>query len=1576
MKPKSHVPQLLLALLATSLAHAQTKAPGGVSTNLFLWLKADTLVTTLASPASKVTYVTGWKNLASTAMAANPHAGGSKDIVCSKTGDLLNYNPTVYFTGTKNDDLPGKYTSPPTAAPLIFTVSTAETSSDNTSDTYSQDGSGGVGEHGGIYYDNSTGTYSPDATGTTKGTPTTGFKGIPVIVRAQYASNSDVLNSVTAANGTPSASCVSSSSLASTGSGDFEIGGRTLGGSSTQIFTGQIAEVIHYDGSSAITSSQVNQIESYLAIKYGITLSTNYLNTAADTIYPATTTAYNNNIIGIGRDDNTYLNQKQSHQLDDSTRIYLSTRQTNNSSNGGSFSSDKQFLVMGNNGGLLKNNNSTEFPASGVSARIGREWQVVNTDFTGTFSMDITLNSLCTVNPNDFVLLVDDNDNFANATIYTAAAGLSFSNSGNTITISGITTAMIPQNSTRYITLATSKVSGGTFTTTNQQVCSGSAPASNIVFNSSGQTISKWQYSSVSNFATDVHDTAVTSATLIGSSIGKPAATRYYRAVIQNTLCYTVYSAVDTITVIPGSIGGSAYPWIATACSGSSVVLTLSDYRGAIQWQQSTTGIWWSNVSGGSGANSATYITPPLTGSLFYQAVVKNGICNSATSLNMYVNVLPQVSLLDFGAISTTTPTICSGSSAVINSGLTIPPVDFEFQWQSNASGFFVDIPGATTSSYTTPGLTSSASYQLTAVGIDGCATSVAQTVTVNAPSVSGTISTTSSICTGSTATLNLNGYSGSIQWQANASGSFANIPGATSASYTTPALAANTSYQAVVTNGVCSSTTSLPVLIDVNTNVWTGATSAAWNLPSNWQCNYVPLSATDVVIPSGVTNYPILNTTAAGLIHNITIQNGASLIIASDTLKISGTISNSGTLDATKGSVELQGSTPQVIDGSMFAGHTINNLIVNNAAVNVASTAGDTLNIASVLSFGNINNATLNTGGNISLLSDCSNVNSGITAMVADLTNGGANSGNTIVGSVTAQRCIPARRAWVLLTAPVSGTQSIFSAWQNGGVYTPGLGTNITMPNPGSSGLDAAINNSYSMLAFNSATQLFAPVVNTYAGISGNTGSADNKGYMIFVRGDRNPNNIMNPMWSPPLTVTNLCSYGKLQTYAQSFPVNPLPGKYMVVGNPYAAPVDFNKLVLNHVTRRFYAWDASLNQVGGFVVFDDIANTGVYTSPVTNTTQTQILQSGQAVFVMTDSVGGNGSSITFNESSKADGTNNLIFRPAATMPSLHVVLYLLDSGNVTTCADGAIAQFDNSFSAGVDWQDASKLNNVNEGISFYRDSQSLAIERRPMITGNDTLYIRMTGTTARNYRLLLSPANLSQSGLSASLIDNYLNTRTPFDLVNSSIVDYAVTNDAASTGNRFMIAFKQSTPVPVTFIAVIATQQDNSATINWKVSNEANVASYAIERSTDGTNFSKVGTVPATGSNNYQWSDATAPAGNVYYKIQSIDNSGNTAYSNTVNVTALNSVKSITLPDNNYTDNAFSFVFTNMPEGKYTARLYANNGQLLEEKQIDYAGGTSNVPVDFGAAPVKGLNIVEIICSDKTSYSFKVKMW
>lgn len=249
-------------------------------------------------------------------------------------------------------------------------------------------------------------------------------------------------------------------------SGPFTIGRQSRDtafyNNNTRAFEGQIAEVIGYTG--VLTDAETNRIESYLALKYGITLNFggtengNYTSSDGSTIWDASTATaiYQNDIIGIARDDNSGLLQKQSHTQDDSVRIYLSNLDSTNSANQGNFPNDKAFVIVGSNGDNLYSSSSFSEKPPGLYSRIDREWRIQTNNFSDSFSLDITLNSFATANgvdPSDLYVLVDSDGDFTNATCFNSTDGIDFSVSGNTLTVAGLDTSIIPNNSTNFFTV-------------------------------------------------------------------------------------------------------------------------------------------------------------------------------------------------------------------------------------------------------------------------------------------------------------------------------------------------------------------------------------------------------------------------------------------------------------------------------------------------------------------------------------------------------------------------------------------------------------------------------------------------------------------------------------------------------------------------------------------------------------------------------------------------------------------------------------------------------------------------------------------------------------------------------------------------------------------------------------------------------------------------------------------------------------------------------------------------------------------------------------------------------------------
>lgn len=95
------------------------------------------------------------------------------------------------------------------------------------------------------------------------------------------------------------------------------------------------------------------------------------------------------------------------------------------------------------------------------------------------------------------------------------------------------------------------------------------------------------------------------------------------------------------------------------------------------------------------------------------------------------------------------------------------------------------------------------------------------------------------------------------------------------------------------------------------------------------------------------------------------------------------------------------------------------------------------------------------------------------------------------------------------------------------------------------------------------------------------------------------------------------------------------------------------------------------------------------------------------------------------------------------------------------------------------------------------------------------------------------------------------------------------------------------NSPLPVNFIGIVANRNtiDNSVQLKWDVSEEINVREYAVERSFSGTTFTNIGVNPSKGKSIYSFTDYTATAGTVFYRIKSIDIDGRFKYSSVIKI-------------------------------------------------------------------------------------------
>lgn len=589
--------------------------------------------------------------------------------------------------------------------------------------------------------------------------------------------------------------------------------------------------------------------------------------------------------------------------------------------------------------------------------------------------------------------------------------------------------------------------------------------------------------------------------------------------------------------------------------------------------------------------------------------------------------------------------------------------------------------------------------------------------------------------------------------------------------------------------------------------------------------------------------------------------------------------------------------------------------------------------------------------------------------------------------GRFVVERYYPQRRSWRLVTAPITADagRSVFNSWQLGNApfTTSGTGTFVTgkSANPILNGLDISPLNNSSLKTYNGTS--FVDVTDTknllLSGTNGIAGTPDNVGFFLFVRGDRNPAaNLFN---IPNYNNTTLRDTGKIQIKNQIFNTIAPVGSYVLIGNPYASQVDITNIMAtssNIDPNYFWAYDPRINTEQGAYVYMVLTTGGNWIAVPSNpsVTQDKNIQSGQAIFVRKlNNFPGN---LSFHETDKSTQNNLNMFR-AASLPAMFITNLYLQQADTTILADGNLEIFDNIFSNAVDFGDAPKFGNTRETFGILRDAKTLAVERRPEIANNDTIYFKLTKVTQRSYNFEFIPQNFNPE-LTAFLEDRYTGSKTIISLNTKSILNFTVNSDTiSSASDRFKIVFKNiaAVPLPVTYKSIKAFQQNKNITVEWSVENEINISKYEVEKSIDGVHFTKINTTTAKGINGgnatYTIIDKNILQGNNFYRILNYKETGAFEYSRIV-IVKVNEISSgISIYPNPVTGNTIGVAINNLPAGKYNCRLINTLGQIIMVQQLNHAAGNSMESLVPNSKLTAGIYQLEVMTPNNQKSTLKV---
>lgn len=193
-------------------------------------------------------------------------------------------------------------------------------------------------------------------------------------------------------------------------------------------FLGDMMEIAYFN-ERVLSAVEIDRLETYLAIKYGVTLDNSgggtagdYVSSDGDSTYwdASANSTYHNHVAGIALDGESGLNQKQSKSSvsDALVTMGFGSIASDNASNSNNIGVNLSAILWGSNNGTVS---FTSTGAPGTATILARQWKVEETGTIGTVKVQVpastsTETTKIPIVPNTVLyLIVDADGNFGSA---------------------------------------------------------------------------------------------------------------------------------------------------------------------------------------------------------------------------------------------------------------------------------------------------------------------------------------------------------------------------------------------------------------------------------------------------------------------------------------------------------------------------------------------------------------------------------------------------------------------------------------------------------------------------------------------------------------------------------------------------------------------------------------------------------------------------------------------------------------------------------------------------------------------------------------------------------------------------------------------------------------------------------------------------------------------------------------------------------------------------------------------------------------------------------------------------------
>ncbi len=195
-----------------------------------------------------------------------------------------------------------------------------------------------------------------------------------------------------------------------------------------------------------------------------------------------------------------------------------------------------------------------------------------------------------------------------------------------------------------------------------------------------------------------------------------------------------------------------------------------------------------------------------------------------------------------------------------------------------------------------------------------------------------------------------------------------------------------------------------------------------------------------------------------------------------------------------------------------------------------------------------------------------------------------------------------------------------------------------------------------------------------------------------------------------------------------------------------------------------------------------------------------------------------------------------------------------------------------------------------------------------------------------------------------------------------------------AGAAGRVVVTVSAGGPLPIKVFYFNAAKSTGSYTLNWRAACNSTQATFEIERSVDGRNFTTINSITATQercAQPFTFSDNNNIAGNVFYRIKVIDIEGKFDYTATVKLGGQQKdMRLAALLPNPVTNTAQLNIITAKKENVQLA-IVSLEGKVVYRSNVQVQNGSSIVSVEVSGL-AKGTYIIRGVFSDGETNAIK----